>query len=221
MDDVVGSTGTAGREIDSWARVGIIAGFVACIVYPLLVFVPIPFKQLTVLLGASFGPALAVASIALGQILYARRPGVGIPLAAASNALAGALVTAMILVQLAVVHSTVPVTDPDLDRFVVKRVWDVVLGLDVAFDVFIGLGTTLFGAAMIRDARFGRTIGWSGIVVGSIVILGFNFYSFPTPPKEAGLFDPGPVTGLWYLAAVVLLWRSRRPRRTVSAAASA
>jgi hypothetical protein len=38
--------------------------------------------------------------------------------------------------------------------------------------------------------------------------LGFNAYTFPDPPKDAGLIDPGPVTGLWYLWAVINVARS-------------
>lgn len=121
--------------------------------------------------------------------------------------LSGALVTAMIIVQLAVVQSTVPAADAQLSSVLVHRIRDVSLGMDVAFDRFIGLGTVFFGFAMLTDRRFGRILGWLGIVVGLVVILGFNLATFPDPPVEAGLFDPGPVTGLWHLSVVIQMTR--------------
>jgi len=56
-------------KINAWLNTGIIAGAIACIVYPLAIFVPITNHQFTLIVGASFGPALAIASIALGKIL--------------------------------------------------------------------------------------------------------------------------------------------------------
>ena len=186
-------------EIKGWLTTGIIAGLIACISYPLAIFVSMPNHQLTLIVSGIFGPALTIASIALGKILLERNWSITAQLGAISNTIAGALVTAMIIVQLAVQFSTVPSNDPVLEKFVVHRIWDVVLGLDVSFDVFIGLGTIFFGFSMLRDSRFGKLVGVFGILIGAVVILGFNIYTFPTPPRDAGLFDPGPVSGLWYL----------------------
>jgi len=194
-------------EVQAWRRVGIALGLVACAVYPVAVLVPIPSRHLTVVLAASFGPAFAFACWALGRILQARRKSVATEIAMLSSVLAGALVTAMIIVQLAVRYSPVPPVDPGLTKFVVHRIWDVDLGLDVAFDVFVGIGTTLFGWCMLKDPRFGQILGGAGILVGTVVILGFNFATFPLPPAEGGLFDPGIVTGLWYLAVVIMMIR--------------
>jgi hypothetical protein len=203
----------AGEE-KSWRYIAIIAGLVACFVYPIVSYVPISSRQLQVFLGASFGPALAIASIGLGHILRQASKAISIELAMISNILAGALVTAMIIVQLAVNYSAVPPAGAELTRFVTQRIWDVILGLDVSFDVFIGIGTTLFGFTMLRDPRFGKIIGWTGIVIGMVILLGFNFYTFPVPPRDAGLFDPGPITGLWYLAVVLLVIRVPRLSRS-------
>ena len=191
------------HQIRNWINTGIIAGLIACISYPLAIFVPMPNHQLTLIVAGSFGPALIIASIALGKILLDRNGSIASQLGVVSNVIAGTLVTAMIIVQLAVRYSTVPSQEPELEKFVVDRIWDVVLGLDVAFDIFIGLGTIFFGIAMLRDTRFGKIVGTLGILIGGIVILGFNIYSFPTPPKDAGLFDPGPVSGLWYTIVTI------------------
>lgn len=193
--------------VRDWRRIGIVLGLVACIVYPIAVLVPIPNRQLTVILGASFGPAFAFACWALGKVLQDRRPTIATEIAMVSSIAAGALVTAMILVQLAVQYSTVPSTDPALTKLVVHRIWDVDLGLDVAFDVFVGIGTALFGWSMLKDERFGRVIGATGMIIGLVGLLGFNFATFPVPPANAGLIDPGILTGLWYLTVVVMMIR--------------
>jgi hypothetical protein len=196
------------RPIDiTWRRVGIVAGFIACVVYPLAVFVPMPTRRMTVVLASSFGPALAIASLGLWHVLRERRVSAAADVAIMANALAGALVTAMILVQLAIQYTNVPPMQADLTAFVRQRLWDIDLGLDVAFDVFIGLGTLLFGWVMLKDPRYGRVVGGLGVIVGGVIILGFNFWTFPTPPRDAGLFDPGPVSGLWYLLVVLMTLR--------------
>jgi hypothetical protein len=56
-------------EIQIRRVVGKGTALIPCMVYSLSILVPIPARQLTVLPGASFGPALAAASIGLGHIL--------------------------------------------------------------------------------------------------------------------------------------------------------
>jgi len=197
------------EELASWRRIAIAAGLAACISYPLMVYVPLPrFAQ--VALGATFGPALALASLSLAHVLQAHRRAPSIELAGISNALAGALVTGMIIVQLAVNYSTAPAAEGELDAILTGRIWDVVLGLDVAFDAFIGLATLLFGLNMTRDPRFGKLIGWAGAFLAVFLLWGANFYFFPDPPREHRFPEIGIFTGLWYLAVVILLLRSTR-----------
>jgi hypothetical protein len=196
-------------SIKSWTRIGIAAGLVACISYPIMTLMDVPrIPQL--ILGASFGPALAIASIALAQILQARRYEPTVKLAEILNSLAGALVTAMIIVQLAINYSTVPAIDGELNALIKHKIWDVVLGLDVSFDVFIGLGTLFFAINLIRDPRFGKIIGWTGIFVSIVPLLGANIYYFPDPPYIHGFPHVGIFTGLWYLGVVFLMIRLTR-----------
>jgi hypothetical protein len=197
------------EELVSWTWIGIAAGFLACFVYPIMILVSLPrIPQL--ILGASFGPALAAASIALAHVLQARRPAPSIEMAAVFNSLAGALVTGMIIVQLAINYSTAPATNDQLNTLVKHSLWDIVLGLDVSFDVFIGLATLLFAVNMMRDPRFGRVIGWAGAFVAVVPLLGANIYYFPDPPYVHGFPHVGIFTGLWYLAVVLLMVRSVR-----------
>jgi hypothetical protein len=203
----------AEQQATSWALIGICTGLVACVAYPVSVYVPLSSPRLTVIVAASFGPALAIACWALGRVLQQERRSIAAELGAVLNALAGALVTAMILVQLAVRQSTAAPADPALTELLVRRIWDVILGLDVAFDMFIGLATAFFGFAMLTDRRFGKIVGSMGIVVGAVVIIGFNLATFPDPPADAGLFDPGPLSGLWYLLVVIQMIRALIARR--------
>jgi hypothetical protein len=118
----------------------------------------------------------------------------------------------MIIVQLAINYSSAPVgtDDPLVATVVRRRLWDVVLGLDVSFDVFIGLATLLFAVNMLRDPRFGRIIGWAGVFVSVVPLLGANIYYFPDPPYVHGFPHVGIFTGLWYLAVVLMLVRAVR-----------
>ena len=203
------------NELASWTRIGIASGFLACVVYPIMTLVSMP-RIPQVMIGASFGPALAVASIALAYILQSRRRTPSLVLAPIFNSLAGALVTAMIIVQLAINYSTAPSADDQLASILKQRVWDVVLGLDVSFDVFIGLGTLCFSVNMLSDPRFGKIIGWAGIFVSIVPLFGANIYYFPDPPYVHGFPHVGIFTGLWYLAVVFLIVRSVRKKFTLS-----
>lgn len=148
----------------------------------------------------------------LWRLIQLHRPSVTAGAAAGLNGLGGALFTAMVLVQMAVGHATGDHTERSL-----QAVW---LGLDVAWDAYIGLGTVLFGVSMLRHPRFGRLFGASGIVLG-LGLLILNLYTFPTPPANAGLVDLGPFIGLWYLAVSVQMWRSLEWAQAVAGGARA
>ena len=196
-------------ELASWVKIGIVSGFLACFAYPIMIFVSLP-RIPQVLLGASFGPALMVASIALAHTLRVHRRAPTLEPAATSNALAGALVTAEIIVQLVINYSTHPAADDQLATLLRDSLWDIVLGLDVSFDVFIGLATLLFAVKMMRDPRFGNIIGWAGVFVSIVMLYGANIYYFPDPPYTYGFPHVGIFTGLWYLAVVLLMIRMVR-----------
>ncbi len=81
------------------------------------------------------------------------------------------------------------------------------LGLDVAWDVYIGLGTLCFAVASCSHPRIGRIVGVAGVLI-AVGLLALNFYTFPEPPAEVGLVDLGPLVGLWYLLVTILVFRS-------------
>lgn len=180
-------------------KVGIVAGFVACVAYPLAVFAHPP-KLVTVALVAFFGPALAIACYGLRRLLDCEEPKISTSLGLLLNALGGSLFCAMAFVQLAVGYSTGTEKVPSQ----IVSIW---LGLDVAWDAYIGLGTVCFALAMLRHARFGLLFGILGFVIGA-GLLALHLWTFPTPPQNAGLIDLGPALGLWYFVVTIQMWRS-------------
>lgn len=182
-----------------WVQIGIGLGIATSVVYPSLIFFSLP-KLLTIILAAAIGPLLGIASLGLYHFLRLDRPSVSAQLAAFCNFFGGALFSTMLLVQLAV---RLRAAGQPIDQQIVA-VW---LGLDVAWDLYIALGTGLFAWAMWTHPRLGRGFAVSGIFL-AVLLLSFNLYSFPEPPGEKNLIDLGPFVGLWYLAITVQMWRS-------------
>jgi hypothetical protein len=183
-----------GRQELQWVRAGVIGGLWACLAYPAAIFVPLPLGM-SAALAASFGPALALGCVGLWRLIRLH-PG---SVAAAAAAGLNALFTAMLLVQMAIGVATGDHTERSL-----QAVW---LGLDVAWDAYVGVGTALFGFSMLRHPRFGRVFGGTGLAI-ALGLLCFNLYTFPTPPNRAGLVDLGPAVGMWYFVVTLRTWQS-------------
>lgn len=184
-----------------WIVAGILGGILAAVLYPALLILPGPPSLITVL--ASFlGLSIGVGSFGLMKLITLKQGSVSASLGAISNFAAGALFTAMALVQLAVKQVTAEAGLTFSAQL--EAVW---LGLDVAWDVYIGVGTVFFGWAMLGHPRFRWFFGVPGMLIGSLLLI-FNLLPFPTPPSSAGLIDLGPLVGLWYLAATIQTWRS-------------
>jgi hypothetical protein len=185
----------------AWARCAGIAGLVAVISYIALNAVPAA-PPVGVLLTFGFGFGLTVASVGLHLgVTSGVAPRLGL-LAAVANPLAAALLVAMILVQMAV-KAAAPHPGTEL-----VGVW---LGLDVAWDLFVGAGTVLFGLALWCHPRFRPLLAGAGVLAGACLLV-LNIATFPAPPAEAGLFDAGPLVGLWYVVlSVRVLIVSRTP----------
>jgi hypothetical protein len=197
----------------TWIRVGIYAGLGVSVIYPLMIFVPLPNK-IIVIFASLFGPLLMLASLGLYYFLKAHRETVTGQLAIMSNIIASVLVTLMLIVQLSVnlsVDKLIASVGSDISEQIMKWIWRVVdkmqLGMDVSWDIYISIGTILFGVTMMKHPRFGKIFGLLGFLIGHFLLV-FNIATFPTPPGDAGLIDLGPLLGLWYLAATVQIIRS-------------
>jgi hypothetical protein len=200
MRDLVKTSDTAGEPIVAnppdirWIQTGVVAGLCASALYPILLFTSLPPAAVSTA-AAFLGPAIGIGSLGLYRLIRLHGRSVAATLGAVTNFMAGALFTTMALIQLAVRHS-VPDSTPGHH---LAGVW---LGLDVAWDVYIGLGTIFFAVSMLGHPRFRWPFALSGFVLGFLVLV-FNLRTFPTPPAEAGSVDVGPFVGLWYLAVTL------------------
>ncbi len=177
----------------AWALCAGVSGIAGVVSYALLIAVDTP-PAVSVLLATAFGFGFSLASISLHLgVTGGASPRLSL-LAAVANTAAAVELIAMALVQIAV-----RAVEPHPGRAMIA-IW---LGLDVAWDVFGGAGTVLFGFALLRHPRVGRVLGVLGILLGA-VLLALNIGTFPAPPAEAGWIDVGPFVALWY---VILLGR--------------
>ena len=188
---------------DNYDRVGavtmgIVAGFGACIAYPLLAATPHSWSTAAAVFAASFGPLLGATAWGFREFVTLDRRRLSADLGAVSYALAGALLTAMVMVQSAIRATN---EDPADD---LRAVW---LGLDVAWDVYLGLGTILFSLSAWGHPRLGRVLGITGLLLSG-AFLALNLGTFPTPPDEEGLVDLGPFIGLWYFVVTLMMLRA-------------
>ena len=185
-----------------WARGGAIVGIVALLSYIGLNVVSVP-GPVAVLLSFGFAFGLTVASIGIHLgVTRSVAPRLSL-LAAVGNSAGAATLLAMLLVQLAV-KAAQPHPGAAL-----TGVW---LGLDVAWDLLAGAGTVCFGLALWWHEAFRPITAGLGVAAG-VLIMTLNVATFPTPPAEAGLFDAGPLVGLWYfwlMIRVLLVSNARR-----------
>jgi len=104
---------------------------------------------------------------------------------------------------------------PETWSSVVAAVHGVDNGIDLAWDLFLVLWMVFIGVAMMRHPRFGRWWGVPAIVIGALLLV-LNAMTVPEPPASAGLFDPGPIVGVYalvlsgYLVKLGLGGRARR-----------
>jgi len=198
----------------SWIQVSVITAILAVVCYTLLMVVEMP-QVITVILASAFGPLLSIASLGLYYFMKVHRKTVALQIAVVANIIAGSIVTLMFLVQMAIRLSVQDSLSNATDsaKEMINTLWRIVdhvqLGMDVAWDVYICIGTFFFGLAMLRHPQFGKIFGWSGMAIG-VLLLGFNLSTFPEPPANAGLIDPGPLVGLWYFAIAIQMFRSTK-----------
>jgi hypothetical protein len=199
--------------IKKWIKVGVVSGLLVSVIYPLMIFVPLPF-HVALILAASAGPLLAIASIGLYHFVKIHSKTVSLQIAVLFNIIAGVIFNMMLIVQLAIrkgiseyLASASESATQEILRWILRSVNKVHLGLDVSWDIFILVGTFLFALNMLHHPRLGKIIGLIGVAI-ACVTMGLNLYSFPAPPADSGLVDLGPFVGLWYLAVTILILRS-------------
>ena len=188
---------TSSKELNyEWAPVTAIGGILGVVAYVLVGAASHSTSPIiTVPLVFAFAFGITVSSIGLYYILGGATGSRMALIAAVANVIAAAQLLAMIMVQAAVWATVV---QPDI---ALRAIW---WGLDVAWDLYVGTGTILFALCMFGRRGLGAWLAIPGLLIGSLLLI-FNIATFPIPPANAGLFDPGPLVGLWYLVVYVRL----------------
>jgi hypothetical protein len=189
----------------NWINIGIICGLLVGIIYPMLQF--ISNLILGVILAASMGILLSLASVGLFYFIQIYKKLIAAKIALVSNIIAGALLTQMFLVQLAIKSSKPEIID-ESTKWIWKTINHVHYGLDVAWDIYIFLGTILFAISIFRHPKLGKIFSITGILISLLMIV-TNIISFPIPPA-ANYFDFGPFIGLWYFAITIKIMFSKK-----------
>jgi hypothetical protein len=207
---------------------GGIAGVLGVVSYVLAISLPWPETQLgtsACLLVACSWPVLSIVySYALYSYVSAERDSTANRLALVFAVAGFATVLAMIVVQLGVgagIGEVAQALDQPTAAALRRGLRLIDQGLDVAWDMLIGVALVFSGVAIRRRARLG--LGWAApSVVLGVALIGLNAATFPWPPADRGLFDVGPLIGLFILAlAGRLAWLGLRGSSASEAAAPA
>jgi len=209
------------QRIVTWINLGVVCGLLASVAYPAIIIFDMPVSW-AVAVAATFGVSLAAASIGLYHFVALHRNTATLQLAAILNVIAGALFTAMLVVQIGIgefMEQQASLVGTEISqptyRLIFGAVDKVQLGLDMVFDIFIGVGTLLFAFNMASHPRFNVLFAAAGGFIACALLV-LNASTFPVPPGDAGLVDLGPFVGAWYLlSTLVILISARWIRNTV------
>ena len=191
-----------------WLNCGI-AGIAGMVCYILAIMVPWPQTQLgrsMLLLVASAWPIFSIVfSYGIYTFIAAERDGAANRLALIFGVLAFSTVLSMLIVQMAVNAAFADIAKglEDTTSTALSRGLKMVdLGLDIAWDVLIGVSMIFLAIALKGRTGFG--IWWAApVMILGVLMLGLNAATFPWPPGEAGLFDIGPFVGTYMLVIAV------------------
>jgi hypothetical protein len=188
-----------------------IAGVVATTSYILATQVPWPETRLGLTAGLAVVALWPILSIVYCYGLYdfvaAERPTAANRLGFVFAVVAFTTVLAMIVVQLAVDSGIGEVTrglDAQAAATLKRGLRLIDAGLDVTWDLLIGTALVFSGIAARK--RRGLGPGWAipSVLLGTGLIV-LNVATFPWPPASRGLFDIGPVIGLFEIALAARL----------------
>lgn len=195
----------------TWIKTGIISGFLTMAVYPTMLLVSLPV-QLTLVVACSFGFLFMIASIGLYKFISLNKNTVSLQLGVLFNIIGCSVVTMMLTIQLALFHlkqnSAIEITK-EMKNYIFQFPNTIQLGLDVVWDLFVGVGTILIAINMFNHPRLGKILSISGVLI-TLALLVLNIYTFPIPPGESGSIDLGPLVALWYLAVTIQIARSMK-----------
>ena len=191
-----------------WTNCGI-AGIAGMACYILAIAVPWPDSQTGVSLSMAVVAAWPVFSIVYSYGMYtfiaAERDGAANRISFIFAVLAFSTVLSMVIVQMAVNAAFGDIAqglEEGTSTALAHGLKMVDLGLDIAWDILIGV-SMLFSAVALKG-RTGFGFWWAApVMVLGVLMLVLNAATFPWPPGEAGLFDVGPFVGTYMLVLAV------------------
>jgi hypothetical protein len=182
---------------------GGLSGILGTLSYVVAIAVPLD-ATLTYLLAMSWPLFSIIFIFSLYQFVAIEKEGTANRLAFIFGCLAFALVAVMMSAQLAVkigmqeyIQAT-PQPDRDLLRQMEHPIRLVDMGIDVAWDLFIGTSLIFLSAALKGHPAFRTWWAVAAALLG-IMLITLNVITFPWPPNTRGLFDVGPAVGLYII----------------------
>ncbi|MDQ7816914.1 MAG: hypothetical protein RDU14_07780 [Melioribacteraceae bacterium] len=203
------------NNIKRWTIIGGIFGLIGVLSALFSIFSPLPLKP-TFIIGFLFGPFLAIGLMGLYFFISYHRESPSALIGVVFGIIACSIVNTMLVVQGAIkiimykkIDQTVDIIAKDSLKQTLNGLHTIHLGMDVAWDIFIGLSLLFFGISTYRITGFKLRFTYLTIILG-IAILVLNIWTFPIPPANAGLFDIGPIAAIYFIFLFIwLLTRSR------------
>lgn len=187
----------------------------ASVAYGLLVAADLPAPWALVA-AACFGIAYSVLGLGLRVVLTEHRSSVWADTGGICAITGGVAMTMMLTLQLTLdgyLGRAEQVATPEgleIIQWLRRGTAPIHLGLDVVWDLYLGVATICFAMAFLKHPSFGRMWTWSGLMVGA-ALLGFNIAAFPFSPGEVGMsMLYAPASAVWYLAVGVRLLYARK-----------
>jgi len=76
------------------------------------------------------------------------------------------------------------------------------LGIDLAWDMFLGTSMILLSIALKGHSKF--KLWWAiPMLVLGLALIAVNLYTFPYPPAEKGIIDIGPIIGVFMIVFAI------------------
>lgn len=195
------------RLSEAWIKQGSTAGIISVLAY-MGAATGLIGGQAGLSLAFAFGPLLSIGFVGFYYFIKSDRNSPILQISTLFGVIAGSIVNMMLVVQQALFEGV-----SKADRAAMGAAWSglnwIQLGLDVSWDIYIGVATVLLGLTMWSHPRFGKIFAIISVGLG-VALLVLNMSTFPVPPGDAGSVDIGPFVGLWFLVLAIRVRTSVR-----------
>lgn len=199
------------KALNNWLRIGGISGIIGLLFYFLVSDGILPYKTARII-AFLIGPLLIIGFMGLYNFIKIKKETPVNQIAVVFGIAAGVLLNIMIVVQgsiKGIMYDKIEKTTDALIKTNLEQVLSglhtIHFGLDVSFDIFIGLSLFAFGISLWFADIFNKVIRALMIILGIATIV-LNLWTFPIPPAYAGLFDIGPIVAIYLTIIFVALF---------------